>query len=822
MQRFQGARPLLKVALAAGTILSWGDGAVAQSASLGVEEIVVTARKQNESLQQVPLSVTAFTAKALDAINPRTMLDLNNLSPSLNYQPNSRGGQGRIQMRGTAGGNSGVNKATMFLDGVYLGGAAADINFATIERVEIIPGPQSALFGRATFAGAINYVTKSPTDKFRVHANASVATLGDYEGSVLASGPIIAEKLFFQTDLSYQEFNGPKSWVGTDGKTPLSKTTTKSTTTKFVVAPADDWKIIASANYKVDQDWPTATTTLAPRDRVGSEGSFRKIVPTVDPVNPIAVYPLGKVHYIEQNLFSTIPINPAATAPQTQRIGWRTFARVEWTPGDFTVVATGAHQFERTTGGQAGSVQFPNALAMFNGNPFVGLGRIISKDVDDTFELRATSPQNQRLRYAGGIFYERIYQPQVGPRYLLNTCLSICTATELGTFTRPALGSATLVAQATTVSDKSAFAAIYYDITSQLTASFEARYQVEHSHQQNWSAARGSATVNAPNLGGPSVVPATYVVPATFADMTGIAPIDLAGDFKAFLPRLNVQFKATDDLNFFAVFSQGNNPGSFNTSQFIGVPGTGTTDALRQVKEERIDNYELGMKSQWFDRRLTVNITLYHQYWSNLVTAATYFTPAPNSTFFTANENRGSVTAKGLEGEIIVVPASGWNVRFSGSYVDTKYITFCSNNYAQLTGISDAVAPTVCRNVGGNSADLVPTTHLSLSVGYEGELTGNYSWYTRANVGWQSGMWADEFHFARSYPAITSDAHLGIKDDRLSFEIFCKNCTNDKEPLRLARFSDSRGPGSTNVSNQSIGMLPRSPFQFGVRAIFDY
>ncbi|MDX2225387.1 MAG: TonB-dependent receptor plug domain-containing protein, partial [Rhodospirillaceae bacterium] len=145
-------------------------GAMAQQSSqVGIEEIVVTARKQAESLQSVPLSVTAFTTEALQNINPRTLSDLNNLSPSLNFQAGTgRGGQGRLQMRGTSGGTAGTSKATIYMDGVFIAGNSQNVNFAELERVEVIPGPQSALFGRSTFGGAVNYITRDPTDEYKV------------------------------------------------------------------------------------------------------------------------------------------------------------------------------------------------------------------------------------------------------------------------------------------------------------------------------------------------------------------------------------------------------------------------------------------------------------------------------------------------------------------------------------------------------------------------------------------------------------------------------------------------------------------------------
>ena len=87
---------------------------------------------------------------------------------------------------------------------------------------------------------------------------------------------------------------------------------------------------------------------------------------------------------------------------------------------------------------------------------------------------------------------------------------------------------------------------------------------------------------------------------------------------------------------------------------------------------------------------------------------------------------------------------------------------------------------------------------------------------------YQSGMYADEFNFAKSYPAWNSNASIGIENDSYNIEVFCKNCTNDKEPIRFVRFSDSRGSGPNASTNQSVGHQTRNPFQYGVRVSIDY
>jgi outer membrane receptor protein involved in Fe transport len=819
----------------------WGAAAVStaltvpaaaqQSAQLGIEEIVVTARKTAENLQVVPLSVFAFIAKALQDINPRTLSDLNNLSPSLNFQQaTGRVGQGRIQMRGTSGGTVGTSKATIFLDGIFIAGNASNINFAEIERIEVVPGPQSALYGRSTFAGAVNYITRDPGEAMSVHANATAARFGDYEGSLWAGGPVVEGKLLGSGTVFYQRFGAPKSWTGSNGTTRMARTLSKSAGTKWIATPSDDLRIEARATYYRDIDQPQYVSVLSPRNRVGSKGSFSKQVGPTTPgaatnLGVIPVYPLGKVHYIPATPFTAGAFNPNAFETRNKKQGWRTNLQVEWTVADHTVALNTAHQYEKTVTGQQVNIQQPITLMTFINNPTAGTGQQFQKELSKSAELRVTSPQDQRLRYTFGFFYEKADPTvdQVGTTFGLNVCQTICTLTELGVFTVNTVRTA--IALANDVRDEAPFGGIYFDITDQFTASVEARYQWEYRRQANYVAAIGSTSVN---VGVPTpfatIVLAGYTPPATREALAaaGAAPIDLRGNFKKFLPRLNLQYRVNDDMQFFAVYSEGNNPGGFNTSQFIGVAGTGTTAGQRFVKEETLKNYELGMKSVWMDNRLLFNASIYYMDWSNLVTAATYFTPPPNQIFFGVNENRGTSHSKGIEAEASFIPAEGWTTRATFSYTDAVYDRFCSNNYALLTGVDDDPGPTNCRNVDGNKVDLVPSTRASIGAGYTAESNSDWDWFARGDIQFQAGMYVDEFNFGKSYPRWTSNLHIGVENETFNVEVFCRKCFDNREPERFVRFSDLRGPGATNTTNQSIGHQPRIPFQVGVRVVYDY
>ncbi|PZN94899.1 MAG: hypothetical protein DCF31_08050 [Alphaproteobacteria bacterium] len=122
-------------------------------------EIIVTARKRNERLQDVPVAITAFDAADIKSARIERLADLAKLTPGLNYAP-LFGAQNQLPIIRGAAQTLGQLNVGVFLDGIYLSGkAGVDLELNDLQRIEVVKGPQSALYGRNTFSGAINYVT---------------------------------------------------------------------------------------------------------------------------------------------------------------------------------------------------------------------------------------------------------------------------------------------------------------------------------------------------------------------------------------------------------------------------------------------------------------------------------------------------------------------------------------------------------------------------------------------------------------------------------------------------------------------------------------
>ena len=174
----------------------------AYSQGLAIEEIVVTARKREERLQEIPIAITAFSAEQLERAGVKDLHELSLGVAGLQYHSLGLAIPGRvnpsIRFRGmdTNTQTPTFQLATLFVDGIFVFGNVESIPFDDVERVEVVKGPQAAYFGRSTFGGAINYIMKTPSTKeFSGEVKASGATYNEYDVSASIDGPLVNDKL---------------------------------------------------------------------------------------------------------------------------------------------------------------------------------------------------------------------------------------------------------------------------------------------------------------------------------------------------------------------------------------------------------------------------------------------------------------------------------------------------------------------------------------------------------------------------------------------------------------------------------------------------
>jgi iron complex outermembrane receptor protein len=242
----------------------------------GLEEIVVTARKREENVVDVPVSITVFGASEIAARGIRSQQELFDATPNLTFDVNTDGRQGTNPgIRGVQSALIATNqqKVNNFVDGMPMLGSSGTLQFDGIEAVEVYRGPQSAAFGRATFAGAINYVTADSAEEFGGKVELAGSDLGDKHMSVAITGPM-GDALGYRLAYLKSEWGGPDEWTSTDGL-EMGKQTTEQIRAKLNFQFSDSAYGEIMYNRLDTDDNPGVGFAMNPEGCTGDSGIWR-------------------------------------------------------------------------------------------------------------------------------------------------------------------------------------------------------------------------------------------------------------------------------------------------------------------------------------------------------------------------------------------------------------------------------------------------------------------------------------------------------------------------------------------------------------------
>ena len=156
-----------------------------------IEEVVVTARHREESLQDVPVSITAVNAENIEQYGARTLSDLSTIVPNFSMDDGLNPTitiRGRKNATRTVGTEAGVG---VYVDGVFRTGAASNLDLVGVEQVEVLRGPQGTLYGKNTISGAVNIVTKKPGEEIKGGVGASLGNFGRRDTSAYIEGALM-------------------------------------------------------------------------------------------------------------------------------------------------------------------------------------------------------------------------------------------------------------------------------------------------------------------------------------------------------------------------------------------------------------------------------------------------------------------------------------------------------------------------------------------------------------------------------------------------------------------------------------------------------
>ncbi|MBL8224001.1 MAG: TonB-dependent receptor [Chromatiales bacterium] len=792
------ARRLLAGALLAGSTVA------PFASALAAEEIIVTARRQEENIQEVPVSVSAFNAETLQQLNLRNIDDVARFTPGFSF--NSAFGRqpisNRPAIRGVTTIINGTGNATagaFFIDGVYLGGSPQSTELTNLERVEVIKGPQAAQFGRGTYAGAINFVTRKPDlEKLDGGVSLTGAEFGTVEASAWVTAPIIEDQLAFYVSAGYNETDGAfdNKFVldGVAAGDKLGATEDQNVTAKLLWAPVEGLEITLKGGRQTTDDGHYAVylqgadTLNCFKDRGGADSG-------IAPRN--RGYFCGKAQPDWDNMTLATSLYGAAGAQAGARLD-RNLATLTINYVDPESDIT----FSSLTGYTEDTLRTGYDVSQAGYNAVPGTFFQIDKDEDQviTQEFRVTTSQKERLRATAGVYLfhqdnEEIDNKRIVPASTSaafvppatpspNRPFNLLPGTNLVGFVAPSCVPTTANPNGCTVQRQpasvnltderirniSVFGGIEYDITDRLTAGIEARYAEDNIRQNNIvNDGSGLSEPTSPNE-------------ATFAAVT---------------PRVSLRYRLTDDFNVYGNVAGGTRPGTFNAA------AQGDFAQFREVDEETMVAWEVGAKTQWFDRRLTANLAVYfNDIKDQQLTQNIEINGQPQSLVL----NSGKTEVWGVELESNWQITDNWNSGLTYAWTDSEITQRLSTDEADLRGWDgDPATYAEFADVSGRTSPRIPKNQFSLFTRYDLP----FSWgglYVGADYTFESSRFAQEDNLIETGDRNVVGARLGARYGNWDLSVWVRNLTDDDTPIDIQRYIDGRAGSLTGCTT----VLPAS------------
>ncbi len=758
-------------------------------AQVTTNEIKVTARKREESLQDVPLSVTAFGIQGLRDRNIQNIYDVALFTPNFTFTRNLGRRLDAPNIRGQFSPLLGQANASFFVDGVFVSGDSGGMTIDNLERVEILRGPQAAIFGRATFAGAVNFITRKPSNEFEAEFNGKVANHDDYKASFWASGPLIEDKVLFFASANFETYGGewqngllenevafiPFVWPTPPptraDTTQLGGEETWDVTGKLVLRPFENLEINLKASHSESEDdhFPALLVPVSdlncflpgtPGAGTDTEGWFCGELEAEGLVSK-----LNLPNMIEgvTNFIGTAAPAPFVGAREESQ---RYLAEGILDLGEWAV--TGRATYNKQESQFFRDLDRSPALGPASTGLFES-GEIFERE-DYSFEARVASPQEYRIRgFIGGYYYKQEV---------------VSFQRDFTGFSRLAFGAPVSQSE---LKNWAVFGSIEWDVTDKLTGTFEARYAEDTPMQ---------VAVN------------------------GVTATDT---FKSFSPRITINYQPTDEMTIYALAARGNKPGGFNFAFFDSdVPASESMGALADgravVEEEKSWTYEAGAKTTWLDGRLLFNGAFFYVDWTNqainqVQNILTFAGPEPNSIVVNAGKSR----VWGIELETSFSPVE--NLTFDATYglASTKLQEFNSGDIAQLTGFDDPFL-LMGGNAVGQEAPRVPKHSANFAATYSHILWNDIDWFARTDVTYESKKWASVVNQAHTGDMYIWNFRAGLDAENWTLTGFVDNLLDDDTPTLIQDFPnfDPAATLSNGAMPSNFVLTPRRGRSFGL------
>ena len=728
------------------------------------DEIIVTARKREENLQTVPVAVTAFSAEAIRRQRVESIADVALFTPGLIYQDINVNLSIPV-IRGLAQSTfTNDNNVGMFLNGIYLANnRTLDIGLIKLERIEVIKGPQSALYGQNSFAGAINYITRLPTQEFEAEVEASLGSDELLELSGNVSGAI-TDTLSGTVSAAFREFDGTFTNDNPASSGNLQGYESNGVTGTLEFAPTDQFTA-RLFTYYVDLENDLPAQYLVPNNCGVSAGGAPTFFCGDLPTN-------GRFDLTTEGTFGRQAENTivALDLDYEFRPGWSVrsiTALVESESSsylDFDFTSAGVPLPVRDIDTQA-------AEGIVLTNTYLGQG--LSEFTDVSQELRIEFVDDRFEVMLGGYYYDSdrsdasiaaVDSRPLGPNQEFGTGIGRIFASD-----DPAGSPVPSNASEEDIRTIAVFGRVGYQATEKLRLSAELRWAEDEKELRRIL-----------NFGSPVVNNASQ-----------------KETFDFFTPRLTVDYQLTDDVMLYGVYAEGTRTGGFNANASQNPEFSSESS----FDPEENQTYEIGAKTQWLDRRLTANVAVFRVDWDDVQLNSRSLDPA---NIFAVIRNTGRVRAQGFEIDTSMLITDNVVVGAAYAYVDPEYRSGSVDvGLASSCGVDASICPNGT-DISGQQLGRTSKNQFSLYTQLNGQLSGNWDWFVRGDLASQDEQPTNAINTAFLDGYTIVNARLGIENERYEISLWSKNL-----------FDETYLTASSNQPRFHVGSISDVTFGYG-------
>ena len=830
-----------KLSVSALALVSMGFADVAVAQAADEDEIIVTARRQSESLIEVPGAVSAFSEENIENLGFQSIDDIARHTAGFSFSNAFGRTTERPVIRGAANILAGVQfgveaGAAYFIDGVYYSGDLQAIDIRNVERVEVIKGPQSALYGRNTYSGAINFVTRRPSQAgFEGNIEGIAAEDGEFQLYGRVGDSFLDDKVGVSLSARYYTYGGDGAWKnGVDGS-QLGEEESLNLNATFDIRSGNA-SLVARAGYTEDKDGPRPFALIGaeqnncfPGYRSGAyyDPNYLSFLdPPFGGIFPETVTTDSNYQYFCGNLSQFEDLAPTQNLDATPFVGVEremifgsALFEYEFDDGHALQVSVGARDQELLTGSdsdhQVGTINFIPISPFFSiptADGFLNTSGV-SEESDVSVELRVSSDPQDSFRYSAGLYHYEFEDEGFG------SSLGRVSADD-------SLG---LERDTTNEIDNSAvFGTLEFDVTDELTLGAEARYQEETKGRKEFSA-------NIPD----------YNEEKKFTD---------------FVYKGLFSYDFSEDMSLYGSYAHGVKPGGVNGS-------SGLSANAEFYEPEEVDAFEVGLKG-YLANAFRFSLSGYF----NDVSQYQLTTPVAEVGSGNVNSvatNQGNAEIKGVEFEGSYSLSDQLKIGATYAWTDAEFKSGCDDFQFTLNSGGFLIAPfdrtnppttglirdasgvtpgfltpptdadglftgNLSCDITGNKVPLTSEHQASVYGQFEMPISDTMDGFINLDLTHESSKFVQVHNQMETGAANILSGQVGVKFEDVRVELFGRNLLDERTPPAATRWFDllegfPTTPSSTGGYIDRTVVGPRSTFlsyrrgrQLGVRASMDF